>query len=157
MCTQRVTKRCRLSWLTNSSLLYESKCGGGGRIAGSQPMSTAVHNALGAQINFGDLPPYLTFACTCLLPVVWMGSCRSLSPLPLLEQVRNCMVSPGMFFPWIWHCFNCALSFDSEMQYENAEKKTRLRTFRILCTVNYHKDNPTCTAKAGPVRIEYNV
>ncbi len=40
-----VTERCRLSWLTNSALVYESKCGGmgGGVIAGSQPMSTAVH------------------------------------------------------------------------------------------------------------------
>jgi hypothetical protein len=26
---QRVTKRCRLSWLTNSALVYEPKCGGG--------------------------------------------------------------------------------------------------------------------------------
>jgi hypothetical protein len=25
-----VTKRCRLSWLTNGALLYEPKCGGGG-------------------------------------------------------------------------------------------------------------------------------
>jgi hypothetical protein len=36
-----VTKICRLSWLTNSSLVYEPKCeeeGGGGL-----PMSTAVH------------------------------------------------------------------------------------------------------------------
>jgi hypothetical protein len=39
---QGVTKRCRLSWLTNSALVYEPKCGaeGGG---GSQPMRTAVH------------------------------------------------------------------------------------------------------------------
>ncbi len=28
--TQGVTKRCRLSWLTNSALVYEPKCGGGG-------------------------------------------------------------------------------------------------------------------------------
>jgi hypothetical protein len=35
-------KRCRLSWLTNSALVYESKCGGGGD-AGSQAMSTAVY------------------------------------------------------------------------------------------------------------------
>jgi hypothetical protein len=35
------TKRCRLSWLTNSALVYnEPKCGGP---AGSQPISTAVH------------------------------------------------------------------------------------------------------------------
>jgi hypothetical protein len=38
-----VTKRCRLSWLTNSALVYhEPKCGGVG-VVGSQPMSTAVH------------------------------------------------------------------------------------------------------------------
>ncbi len=36
--------------------------GGGGGVAGSQPMSTAVHITWhGAQINFGDLPPYLTY------------------------------------------------------------------------------------------------
>jgi hypothetical protein len=38
-----VIKRCRLSWLTNSAFVYEPKCGGGGGVAGSQPMSTAVH------------------------------------------------------------------------------------------------------------------
>jgi hypothetical protein len=27
---QGVTKKCRLSWLTNSALVYEPKCGGGG-------------------------------------------------------------------------------------------------------------------------------
>jgi hypothetical protein len=38
--------------------------GGGGEwgVAGSQPRSTAVHITWhGAQINFGDLPPYLTY------------------------------------------------------------------------------------------------
>jgi hypothetical protein len=45
MClNQGVTKRCRLSLLTNSALVYELKCGGkGGGVAGPQPMSTAVH------------------------------------------------------------------------------------------------------------------
>jgi hypothetical protein len=38
-----VTKRCRLSLLTNSSLVYESECGGWGGVAGSRTMSTAVH------------------------------------------------------------------------------------------------------------------
>jgi hypothetical protein len=31
-----------ISWLTNSALVYEPKCGGAG-VAGPQPMSTAVH------------------------------------------------------------------------------------------------------------------
>jgi hypothetical protein len=39
---ERVTKRCRLSLLTNSALVYEPKCGGGG-VAESQPTSKAVH------------------------------------------------------------------------------------------------------------------
>ncbi len=56
---QGVTKRYRLSWLTNSALLYEPNCGGGGGGAGSQPMSTNC--AHGAQINFEDLTPYWTY------------------------------------------------------------------------------------------------
>jgi hypothetical protein len=32
--TQGVTKRCRLSWLTNSALVYEPKCWGGGEGCG---------------------------------------------------------------------------------------------------------------------------
>jgi hypothetical protein len=38
---QGVTKRCRLSWLTNSDTVYEPQCGGGGCV-GSQPMSTLL-------------------------------------------------------------------------------------------------------------------
>jgi hypothetical protein len=38
-----ITKRCRLSWLTNSALVYEPKCGGTRGHAGSQPMSTAEY------------------------------------------------------------------------------------------------------------------
>jgi hypothetical protein len=49
-----VTKRCRLFWLTNSTLVYDPKCGGGGGgVAGSQPMSTALHMSP---------TPYLTYA-----------------------------------------------------------------------------------------------
>ncbi len=40
---QGVTKRCRLSWLTNSNLVYEPNCRErGGEVTGSQPMSAAV-------------------------------------------------------------------------------------------------------------------
>ena len=53
-----VTKRCRLSWLTNNALVYEPKCGGGGFGASADEYSCAH----GAQINFGDLTPYLTYA-----------------------------------------------------------------------------------------------
>jgi hypothetical protein len=43
-CKQGVTKRFRLSWLTNSALVHESKCGGEwGRLRGV--------SALGAQIK----------------------------------------------------------------------------------------------------------
>jgi len=42
---QEDTKRCRLSWLTNSALVYEPKYGGRGGISGSQPKSTAVHRS----------------------------------------------------------------------------------------------------------------
>ncbi len=41
--SQGVAKRCRLSWLTNSALVYEPKCRGRGGVAGSQPVSTAAH------------------------------------------------------------------------------------------------------------------
>ncbi len=42
-----VTKRCRLSLLTNSALVYETNCGGRGGVAGSHPMamSTAVNRS----------------------------------------------------------------------------------------------------------------
>ncbi len=43
--TQVVTKRCRLSWLTNSTLVCEPKCLGRGAAAGSQPMKIAVHRS----------------------------------------------------------------------------------------------------------------
>jgi hypothetical protein len=44
-----VTKRCRLSLLTNSALIYEYKCGGG-RVSANE-----FSCAQGAQINFVDL------------------------------------------------------------------------------------------------------
>ncbi len=55
-----VTKRCRLSWLVNSALVYEPKCGGGGA-SGVRGVSHEYSCAHGSQINFGDLTPYLTY------------------------------------------------------------------------------------------------
>ncbi len=52
----RGTKRCRLFLLTNSAFVIRVQIRGEGGVAGSQPMSTAVHITWhGAQINFGDL------------------------------------------------------------------------------------------------------
>jgi len=48
--------------LTNSAPHIRVQMPGEGGVARSQPMSTAVHITWhGAQINFGDLPPYLTY------------------------------------------------------------------------------------------------
>jgi hypothetical protein len=57
---QGVTKRCRLSWLTKSDLVYEPKCGGGERIAGPHSANEYLQLYTGAQIKFGDLTPYLS-------------------------------------------------------------------------------------------------
>ncbi len=57
---QGVKKRCRLSWLTNSALVYEPNCEGRGWGCG---VSANEYNcAHGAQINFGELTPCLTYA-----------------------------------------------------------------------------------------------
>jgi hypothetical protein len=42
---QGVTKICRLSWLTNSQMW------GRGEVAGSQPLSTAVHRTLEIKLH----------------------------------------------------------------------------------------------------------
>ncbi len=54
-----VAKRCRLSFGWPIAPSYMSPNAGRG-VAGSQPMSTAVHME-GTRINFGDLTPYLTY------------------------------------------------------------------------------------------------
>jgi hypothetical protein len=53
---QGVTKKCRISRLSKSTLVYEPKCKGAGLQQGfSQRVQANV------QINFGDLTPYLTY------------------------------------------------------------------------------------------------
>ncbi len=57
--SQGITKRCRLSWLTNSALVYGPNAGGGE--VGLRNLTANEYScAQGAQINFGDLTPYLT-------------------------------------------------------------------------------------------------
>jgi hypothetical protein len=55
---QGVAKRYRLSWLTNSAFVYEPKCGGKGELRG---LSQWIQLYTGAQLNLGDLTPYLTY------------------------------------------------------------------------------------------------
>jgi hypothetical protein len=50
-----VTKRCRLSWLTNSALVFA------GRRGELRGLSQSVQHYTGSQINFEDLTPYLTY------------------------------------------------------------------------------------------------
>jgi hypothetical protein len=54
-----VTKRCRLSWLTNSALVFELQCGCGVS-AWSQPMSTAVHRSP-KKLRRSTVTPYSTY------------------------------------------------------------------------------------------------
>ncbi len=71
--SQRVTERCRLSWLTKSALVYEPKCGGGGggQLRGLSQWVQVYYT--GAQITFWDLIPYLTYAPSALHP--FYGRC----------------------------------------------------------------------------------
>ncbi len=59
---QGITKRCRLSWLPNSALVYEPKCGERGRDL--RDLSQWVQLYTGAQINFGDRTPYLAYVAS---------------------------------------------------------------------------------------------
>jgi hypothetical protein len=47
-----VTKRCRLYWLTNSTLAYGPNCRGGGGVEGSQPMGSASNS----KFTYGFVP-----------------------------------------------------------------------------------------------------
>ncbi len=51
-----------LGWPIAQRPLYESKCGGMGKGCGVSAIETVVHITWhGAQINFGDLTPYLSY------------------------------------------------------------------------------------------------
>jgi hypothetical protein len=63
-----VTKNCRLSWLTNSTLVYEPKCRGRRGVAGGG-LSQWAQLYTGAQIYFGDGTPYSTYG-----KMDWIGS-----------------------------------------------------------------------------------
>jgi hypothetical protein len=62
---QGVIKRCRLSLLTNSALVIRVQMRGeGGSCEVSANEYSCARHVTGAQINFRDLPPYLTLCCS---------------------------------------------------------------------------------------------
>ncbi len=86
-CMQGVTRRCRLSWLISSVL--ESKCGEIGGLWGLSSVNEyccALHiTCNGAQINFGDLTPYLTYGC---MPPLRQTAKRYMAMKELGDQCR---------------------------------------------------------------------
>ncbi len=75
-----VRKICRLSWLTNSALVFEPKCGGG--VAGSKPMSIAVHRKPNKLSRFNSIfniwQPRSLPSDKCCQQTVWIHAaiCR---------------------------------------------------------------------------------
>ncbi len=94
-CFQGVTKRCRLSLLTNSALVIRVQMWGEGGSCGGTAISTAVHITWHeAQINFGDLPQYLTysyFLCNNFLLI----QCSKFTFSLLEGDVRDRLERPG--------------------------------------------------------------
>jgi hypothetical protein len=70
-----ITKRCRLSWLTNSALVYEPKCGGGWGCGFSANEYCCAHRA---RTNFRYLTPYLTITYVYVCP--WIQHLQNWSP-----------------------------------------------------------------------------
>jgi hypothetical protein len=90
--TQEVTKRCRLSWLTNSALVYEPKCRGRGLGGELWCLSQWIQLYTGAQINFGDLIPYLTYGTTFpskrTTNVYWQNLCVNVVCRSMVQKAR---------------------------------------------------------------------
>jgi hypothetical protein len=68
----RGTKRCRLYWLTNSALVNELKCGGGGELR----VSANEYSLHRSPKKFGNLTPYLTYVLTLLLINIYFFSSK---------------------------------------------------------------------------------
>jgi hypothetical protein len=103
---QGLTRRCRLSWQTHSAL---PKCGGNGRVAGSQPMSTAVHRSpsklLRSNSIFIQCSPLCTYSQHFLFPNC---SFSLYSPMPTLYSLplfySFIFYVPETHIMYITHC-----------------------------------------------------
>jgi hypothetical protein len=80
----------RPSCLTNSALVYDPKCGGRGKVAGSQPMSTAVYLTFCFNVLPGTrlhgLPIYSLCQPSCIL---FFFYCTSLSYDPERDRIGS--------------------------------------------------------------------
>ncbi len=97
-------------------------------VAGSQPMGTAVHITWhGAQENFGDLPPYLTYGCrTSQLQDHRLKEYKLPSP-PLLNVmycVRVSLWTVKIFLAQVGRGFNLCISLGEKFfQWLNESKR----------------------------------
>jgi len=112
---QGVTKRCRLSWLTNSALVYEPKCGGGGELRG---LSQLVQLYTGAQINFGDLTLYLTYGYPSVTSWKNTNSMYRYNTKSCTNCIAACLITRFIFFFYclkgVWHeIFDFSLNHES--------------------------------------------
>ncbi len=131
-----VTRRCRLSWLANSAprIWAQVGGGGGGLVAGSQPMRTTVQITWhGAQINFGDLTPYLTM----LLAIKsWHHRFHSSDTVrsgsdPIFSTVYLCQwCGPGFAFALIWVGYGSGSRWAKMTQKK--EKSEEMVCFEVL-------------------------
>ncbi len=102
------TKRCRLSWLTNSALVYEPKCGGYGGLR--QWVYSCSH---GAQINFGDLNFILNLAAADVSKVTFV--CYAVVD-PAVDDVSE-PVSDAAFFVNLLLLTYCRLVLPEYLTY----------------------------------------
>ncbi len=133
---QGVTMRCCLSLLTNSALVYRGQMRGGG-IAGPQPVSAAVHITWhGAHINFGDLPPYLTYAL-CII----QSNCGFTWTEPTLKKGgTNSFIHCDLYtssFTWRKFFFTCTVtwySFCFMLNKDDIRSNTHLGFLQSYCS-----------------------
>jgi hypothetical protein len=73
--SQRVTKKCRLSWLTNRALVYEPSTNEGGVSCGCGVSANGYSCAHRGQIIFGDLTPRSHLAYDNIISDAWIRTC----------------------------------------------------------------------------------
>ncbi len=126
---------------------------GEGPVAGSQPMETAVHITWhGAQINFGDLTPYLTYG-SVVLQLLLSLSCyvrpQSTQRVAMATFSRT-LHHDGKISPALWgggvHTHPLSLSLSSRAKvwcmYAPAKRADTLPLFLLYLICTLWLDSP---------------